>query len=174
MRLLFLLRRNRFDRVFVLHRAWQFNLLVALAGIPHRIGFARGNDRHLLTHPVPVVSSRNEREAYLDLLRTLNIPAVYERTFYYLSNEEKKFLDRFCRQNRIRPQTRVIGIAPGGGNNVKNSMPSRRWPASYFIELIRRIHQELPAKVVLFGGPDDRDVVERILKDCPEGLGAVD
>ena len=68
-RLVSLLRKERFDAVFVLHWAWQFNLLAYLCGIPVRVGFKRDWGRVFLTHRARSDENQNNREAYLDLLR---------------------------------------------------------------------------------------------------------
>lgn len=172
LRLVRLLRRERFDLAFVLHRAWPFNLLVALCGIPRRVGFARGREGVLLTHRVIPQPARNERETYLDLLRALGAAVRYEGCFYYLSRQEDEFLAGFLRRHHIREEDHLIAIAPGGGKNVKSVMPSRRWPAENYGRLIRNILQEFPCRILLVGGPDDRDVVSRIRLEHPQCLDA--
>ncbi|MFQ5673228.1 MAG: glycosyltransferase family 9 protein [Nitrospinales bacterium] len=174
LRIVRLLRREHFDLVFVLHRAWPFNLLVALCGIPRRVGFARGREGVLLTHRVIPQPARNERETYLDLLRALGVSVRYEGCFYYLSRREDEFLADFLERRQIREADPLIAIAPGGGKNVKSFMPSRRWPAENYVQLIRNIQKEFPCRVLLVGGPDDRDVVARIRAAHPQCLDTTD
>lgn len=173
-RLVALLRREKFDLVFVLHRAWQFNLLAFLAGIPRRVGFSRGKEGVFLTDRVTPVPSRNEREAYLDLLRVADIPAVYEKSFFYITPEEDRFLADFLKQNNVRGEDRVIGVGPGGGKNVKSYMPTRRWPIENYIHLVKKLVKETACRVVLFGGRDEKDLADRVLSECPECLDAMD
>ena len=124
LRLIYKLRKEAFDLAFVLHRAWPFNLLAYLANIPTRVGFGRGHEGMFLTHPTLVHPIQNERESYLDLLRKIGIDATYEKTYYYLSDEEKTFLDLFLERYSIRPDEEVIILAPGGGDNAKSTMVS--------------------------------------------------
>ena len=173
-RLVGLLREEKFDLVFVLHRAWQFNLLAFLSGIPRRVGFSRGKEGGFLTDRVSPVPSRNEREAYLDLLRIINIPAVYEKSFYYLSPEEDCFLADFLKRHNICGEDRLIGIGPGGGRNVKSYMPTRRWPIENYTHLAKKIVKENGCRVVLFGGRDEKDLAIRVLSESPECLDAMD
>lgn len=171
-RLTALLRKEQFDLAFVLHRAWQFNLLAWLSGIPRRVGYSRGREGIGLTDRVSPVPFRNERESYLDLLRVLGFPAVYERSYYYLSREEDRFLADFLEQNHIREADRLVGLAPGGGRNVKSYMPTRRWPIQNFVHLAKKL-LENNCKVVLLGGPDEKDLAESILSECPSCMDAL-
>ncbi|MBI5428213.1 MAG: glycosyltransferase family 9 protein [Nitrospinae bacterium] len=166
------LRRESFDWVFVLHRAWPFNLLAFLSGARRRVGFARGREGILLTDRVVPARGRNEREIYLDLLRAAGVPAVYEKSFYYLSEEEDRFLEEFVRRHGIREGECVVGVGPGGGKNAKLFMPTKRWPADNYVLLIKKLPPS--CRIVLFGSRDERDLADRILSDCPDCVDATD
>lgn len=171
-RIIFKLRKEKFDLAFVMHRAWPFNLLAFLCGIPCRVGFGRGREGTMLTHRVTPQPSRNERETYLDLLRALDIPAVYERSFYFTSEEANRFVPGFLARHNIKEDERLIAIAPGGGRNVKLFMPNKRWPRENFVGLIQKISRELPFRILLFGSPDERGLISDILAECPECVDA--
>lgn len=173
-RLLRLLRKERFDLVFVLHRAWPFNLLAFLCGIPCRVGFDRGREGIMLTHKVIPQPSRNEREIYLDLLRALGIMVDYEKSFYYISEEESRFASRFLSRHNIKEDESLIAIAPGGGRNVKLFMPNKLWPVENFIQLVRRILEEESCRILLVGGPDDRPTAAAIRSQYPACVDATD
>jgi ADP-heptose:LPS heptosyltransferase len=55
----------------------------------------------------------------------------------------------------LRP---LIGVHPGGSGLGG----LKRWPVESFADLADRLHAELGACVVLLGGPDDRDLVNRL------------
>lgn len=173
-RLITLLRREKFDLGFVLHRAWQFNLLVFLGGVPRRVGFARGSEGLFLTNRVIPVPARNEREAYLDLLRVIGIPAIYKRSFFHLSPEEDRFLADFLKKHDIRNEDRVVGIGPGGGKNVKTYMPTKRWPIENYSHLVKKLVEKNTCRIILFGSRDEKDLVDRIKLECPECVDATD
>ncbi len=65
-RLISLLRKERFDMVFILHWAWPFYLLTFLCNIPVRVGFHRKWEGLFLTHRVRPHLDQNNREAYLN------------------------------------------------------------------------------------------------------------
>lgn len=174
LRVVYSLKRECFDMVFVLHRAWQFNFLAFLTGASRRVGFARGREGILLTDMAIPTPNRNERETYLDLIRVLDIPVEFERTFYYLSDEEKSFADLFFKRHVISERKRVIAIAPGGGVNVKSAMYIKRWPVEHYIELIKKLRDAVGCEVLILGGPDDRMLSDRIEDECPGIIDATD
>jgi ADP-heptose:LPS heptosyltransferase len=127
-----------------------------------------------LTHPTLVQPVQNERESYLDLLRKIDIPAVYKKTYYYLSGEEKSFLDLFLERHSISPEEEVIVLAPGGGDNAKSTMITKRWPVGNYVDLIKRFQSERNCRIILAGGPGDRTITNNIIQFCPDCLDATD
>ena len=173
-RLIFKLRKEEFDLSFVLQRAIPFRLLNCLVGVPVRVGFGRGRKDFFLTHSVSNHQIQNESESYLDLLRKLDIPAAFKKTFYYLSDEEKDFLDLFVERHSIASGEEVIAIAPGGGESAKRTMLTKRWPVQNYTELIQRLQRERSCRVILVGGPGDREIANRIIQISPDCLDATD
>jgi ADP-heptose:LPS heptosyltransferase len=104
----------------------------------------------------------------------LDIPAVFEKTFYYLSDEEKEFLDLFLERHSIVSGEEVVAIAPGGGESAKRTMLTKRWPVQNYIELIQRLEDERSSRVILVGGPGDREVTNHIIQISPDCLDATD
>ncbi|SVB73416.1 uncharacterized protein METZ01_LOCUS226270 [marine metagenome] len=173
-RLIFKLRKEEFDLSFVLQRAMPFRLLSCLVGVPVRVGFGRGRKDFFLTHSVSNHQIQNESESYLDLLRKLDIPAAFEKTFYYLSDEEKEFMDLFLERHSIASGEQVVAVAPGGGESAKRTMLTKRWPVQSYIELIQRLQRERSSRVILVGGPGDREVTNHIIQISPDCLDATD
>ncbi len=71
-----LLRRRRYDRVYILRRSFSSAILPLLAGIPHRVGFATEGRRWLLQRSTPYPDNKHEVECFLDILRADSIPVV--------------------------------------------------------------------------------------------------
>ena len=68
-RLVRALRERRFDAAFILRRSLSRSILLALAGIPTRIGFANAKSGWVLTHRVPPPPAPlHKAAAYLPLL----------------------------------------------------------------------------------------------------------
>ena len=167
-RLISLLRKERFDTVFILHWAWQFNLLTFLCGIPVRVGFKRKWGRLFLTHRVRTGENQNNREAYLHLLKVFGVSVDYQKSHYYLSEREDRFLETFVEEHRIGAGEQLIALAPGGGRNIKQAMLNRLWPVDRYVELLGNILQAGPYRIVLIAGPDDGPAIQPILDRYPQ------
>ena len=64
----------------------------------------------------------------------------------------------------LKKEDLVIGVAPGGGRSFgseKNKF--KRWDIEKFILLIEKIYNSLNAKVIVFWGPGEEDLVDKIL-----------
>ena len=174
-RLIGKLRKEDCDLSFILERGMAFRWIACLAGIPVRVGFGRGRDDFFLTHSVLDRQTQTESESYLDLLRKMDIHAVFNRTYYYLSDEEKDFQYLFLERHNITDKEQVIALAPGGvGSAVRNNMMGSQWPVQNYIDLIQRFQREGLARIILVGGPDDREITDRIAEVCPSCLDATD
>jgi ADP-heptose:LPS heptosyltransferase len=167
------LRSEDCDLSFVLERGMVFRWLVCLAGVPVRVGFGRGRENFFLTHSVLDRKIKNDSESYLDLLRKMGIPAVFNRAYYYLSDEEKDFKGLFLERHNITDKEQVVALAPGGGAIRGNTIVSQ-WPVQNYIELIQKFQSEGPSRIILVGGPDDRKITDRIIEVCPSCLDATD
>jgi ADP-heptose:LPS heptosyltransferase len=169
-------RKEDCDLSFVLERGMAFRLMVCLAGIPVRVGFGRGREDFFLTHSVLDRKTQTESESYLDLLRKMDIPAIFNRTHYYLSDEEKNFQDLFLERHNITNKERVIGLAPGGGEGaIRSNRIASQWPVQNHIELIKKIQSDgRPSRIILVGGPADREITDRIIEACKGCLDATD
>lgn len=62
------LRARKYDRAYVLRRAFSACLIPFLAGIPHRVGFSHGGTWLINTRSTPF-NHRHEAECFMDVLR---------------------------------------------------------------------------------------------------------
>lgn len=72
-----------------------------------------------------------------------------------LASKHEDFRDEWCREHNISADMPLIGFHAGTAlfkNHIR-----RRWEPEKFAELAIRLTNELGAKVLLFGGPDDAD-----------------
>lgn len=80
-----------------------------------------------------------------------------------LSEVHAEFADHWYTASGIDPhQELTIGFHAGTAR-FKNQI-NRRWPPEKFAELARILHDELGARVLLLGGPDDVDANTEILR----------
>jgi ADP-heptose:LPS heptosyltransferase len=92
-----------------------------------------------------------------------------------LSDEEKDFQNLFLERHNITGKEKVIAVAPGGmGSAVRSKIIASQWPVQNYIELIQKFQSEGPSRIILVGGPDDREITSRIIEVCPSSLDATD
>ncbi|HET7526333.1 MAG TPA: lipopolysaccharide heptosyltransferase II [Burkholderiaceae bacterium] len=143
------LRRQRFDRAYVLKRSLSSALIARLSGARRRIGFASEGRSWLLTKRVPYRHDQHEVQNFLDVLRADGVPVVDDHLEAWLTAGERLFASTFLHQHGVGPADRLIAIHPFATNKP------RAWHEDNFIELANRLQAAHGGRVVVFGGPTD-------------------
>jgi heptosyltransferase-2 len=140
--------------------------LAYFSGAPRRVGYSEGVwarkqelnagfDR-LLTDVLTDGSAKHEVEHGLDVLRFLGGEPVEARLEVWLNEEDRSFAAEVFARHGVEGDEPVFALAPGAGT------PKKRWPIERFVELGRLLLQECNPKLVIVGGPDDRDLGDRL------------
>jgi heptosyltransferase-2 len=135
------LRAGGFDAAIIPHRSLRSALLAWRAGIPVRVGFSSSAGRLLLTHKVPFSWLLHDVERNLALLSPLaeNLTAAFPG----------------LKRCAGAPYKRTDGII--AGVNAGSAWPTKRWPAPNWARLIRRLAAAHKGRVLLVGGPGERE-----------------
>ena len=155
-------RRGGFDAAVLLTPSFSSALMVSLAGVPHRIGYASDGRSWLLTEAVPARDLRDEHLSnnYLRLgrkvLGALGIaaPEQFERASMVVSEDERAAANETLQACGVTGDYAVI--VPGAVYG-----PTKKWPAEKF----KSVAKELSASgdVVLTGTADDEATCEQML-----------
>lgn len=139
------LKARRYDRAYVLKRSFSSAVVVALAGIPHRVGFASDWRRLLLTRSVPIREGRHEARLFLDLLE------IDGGTIDDGFNENWVAQDVARKVDALLPPKNGprLFAAPCSTN------PSKQWPLDRFAAVISAAVNGMNADVFFCGGPAD-------------------
>jgi heptosyltransferase II len=156
------LRAERFDSAILLQNAFDAALVALVAGIPHRIGYARDGRGLLLTNAVPVPAKgeipRHERFYYLELLRRAGL--VDELTGsdeIRLEGAPAARLEGERAFGELGVRTPVVGLSPGAAyGNAKRWLPER------FAEAAVLLARELKGSVVVFGSGAEQPLCETV------------
>jgi heptosyltransferase-2 len=178
------LRRERPDLMVLLPNSFRSALLGVLAGVPRRVGYARGGRSWLLTDRLAPPRDREGRflpvpavEYYLSVARHLGCPVASVRTELLVTAEEHALADAAWRRLGIPDGARVVCLNTGGAFG-----PAKNWPVGHFAALARRLADEHGAWVVALCGPAERENARAIaaaagharvlsLADEPPSLG---
>jgi heptosyltransferase II len=158
------LRAERADLAVLLPNSFRSALLAWSAGIPRRIGYARGGRSLLLTDrltvrrdadgkrlPVPAV------EYYLAIVRRLGLRIDSVRPELATTARDESAADLAWRQLGLTDDRPVVCLNTGGAFG-----PAKSWPNAYFSTLARRLVEEAGACVLVVCGPSEREPARAI------------
>lgn len=77
-----------------------------------------------------------------------------------LQNDELEFADNYISNLNINPETLLIGFHPGC-NTLKNHA-NRRWNAANFSALANKLIEEKNAFILIFGGPEEKELKDSV------------
>lgn len=117
---------------------------------PERERLNRGFDQ-LYTRVVDERAPKHEVEQNLDFLRAVGGTVQNERLELWLSEEDRQGARSGLASRGVGSADALVGIAPGAG------YPKRLWPLGRFIGLGRLLAKEFGARLLIVGGPEDRE-----------------
>jgi lipopolysaccharide heptosyltransferase II len=158
-----LVKRRKYDTVFVLDKHWIFNLVASFFGIPSRIGFDRlGKEGLFLTKKAFFDGSQHEILYYLDLCMAAGMHINKKDIIpdIFTSKKDADFADSVFKKHGLNKNS--VCIAAGGAKNPGQSVSLKLWPRENFASLISELVKK--TKVILVGDKDDVETSQWIVK----------
>ena len=160
------LRRERFDLAIALPNSFESALLLWLAAIPRRVGYARDGRSLLLTQAVPTSQPdyvpRHQRFYYLELLRRAGIidelPVVPDIRFDGVESSRSRGEVLIAARGANLP---VIGVSPGAAFGG-----AKRWLPERFAAAARRGVEKTGASVLVFGSQAEQQLCGEVAAAC--------
>jgi heptosyltransferase II len=151
------LRQERFTLAVAAHKSFRTALLLALAGIPQRIGFRRSPGWFLYHRTTLRDTDRHEVERILCIMRAFGIePEDCDRRPRVEYPEATRTQARtLLQENGITPSDPLFVVCPG------SVWPTKRWTVDGFASLVRHLEDNY-GRVLLCGGPDDAEVADAV------------
>ena len=152
------LKRENYGSALIMPRTWKSALAPYLARIPERTGFvgemrfALLNDLRYRERSLPRMV---DRCATLALPRAAAFPAEWPLPEL---NVARAASEAWRRQHGLASNTPAVALAPGAVG------PSKRWPASAYAALARRLTAE-GFVVWVIGGPEEKSLAAEIIGD---------
>jgi heptosyltransferase-2 len=140
------LRRERFDKAYVLKRSLSSALIAWLSGARKRIGFDTEGRGFLLTTRVRYRHERHEVENFLEVLRRDNIPVLDDHLEIWTGREEEHNVSKKLREAGIGESDRLAVIHPF------SAVVERGWPFENFAELSAQLVRDARFRVIITGG----------------------
>ncbi|MEO5739636.1 MAG: glycosyltransferase family 9 protein [Vicinamibacterales bacterium] len=161
------LRRERYDLAIDFHGGPRSSLLTWLSGARTRIGYEVVGRSWMYTTRVPRPRTLRPRHSVVsqwDVLLPLGIAAPDPEIDTTEMPDDPAAASAVAR--------RLAGAGIGTGNpvvvvHVSAGNPFRRWPATSFVELVRRLASADPARrIILTSGPSDAEAAAAIARDA--------
>lgn len=149
-------RRRKFDLVIDLNSLYETNLLGFLSGARHRL-FANRDRRsidRLSNFPVKPPAedkTKHHTDRYLAVLEALGLNNI-DRTVTIAPPAESVANARSFLKDRGIEAKALIGLFLGAGH------PTRRWSIDNFVEVAKRLSKDQRFQVLIFLGPEERDL----------------
>lgn len=153
-----LLRKKKFDCIYLLHRSFTRAFLAWAAGIKDRIGYVTSKRSVLLTKKIqpPDIARVHRIDYYLGVIKGAGMPVRDRHTDFFYSQADRETVRIFLDKNGISSDDIIIGLNPGGNWGPK------RWPQENFSLLADRLFEEFGARIIFTGSAADVPVVAYI------------
>jgi ADP-heptose:LPS heptosyltransferase len=181
-----LIRKGKYDMVISSGSSPMVAMLLFLSGIKLRVGYDAGGPwKSLLTHPVKLLREQYAADMYHDLTKgmanylrrkavaaaSIREDAPYQVPKITIKSESlaamQKLLDDELKATATAGDTRplkTVLIHPGTSRMAVSKGIIKTWSSENWLEYIKLLQDQTDApfqtRVVLAGGPDDKEVVE--------------
>jgi len=157
-----LLRKKGFTMALCPHKSFRSGLLLFLAKIPYRVGFAQSKSSFLFHIRVNRDVGRHDVERTLSILEGLDIRTEDCNRVLDLPTtaETQEEVVQRLRSLGVDTSRLLVGLHPG------SVWPTKRWSAEGFAQLIGMLKERYPCEILLFGGPEDSEVIARVQNLC--------
>jgi heptosyltransferase-2 len=153
------LRRHHFSLALLLPNSLSSALVVWLAGIPARVGYATDGRGWLLTHPLK--SRRRQRglhqaDYYTHLLHSLGATRIIRTPRLHLSSQITNRSRELLSELGVDRSELLVGVHPGASYGE-----AKRWFPERFAAVLERLGKP-GRRFILLGGPGEEPLAEEI------------
>ncbi len=154
------LRKEKFDKVYILHPSKTRAFWCVLAGIKERVAYMSKQRRMFLTHAIEQPKNPpHQTDYFVNLLRAdgLEIPKNYYCEFVP-TREENDVIQKKLEEKNFSTNKSFVVLNSGANWEPK------RWSTSYFAELADLIYEKYQLPIVIIGSKSDVVLAESIIK----------
>jgi len=157
------IRRGRCELGLVLPNSFSSALMMLLAGVSRRVGYARDCRTPLLTDAMARPSESGHFrptymvDYYLDLCDAVGIPPAGRQMELFHGAEDLRLTDHVLRRQGLERTRGLFLLHPGAGFG-----PSKRWPAERFARLAELLADHYGSQIAIIGGPAEHDTANSV------------
>lgn len=152
------LRKQKFDKAYILKRSFSSAVLAFIAGIKERIGFNTEGRGFLLTKKVFFNSNQHE---VLNFLAHLPFPFCEppsKNSLLFWPTKEEKYKAQSLMKDLSSNHKKILIHAPA-------AHPVKMWPNHYWVNLLQKLKSQ-NYQIILSGAPSDAAYYDDLLKQA--------
>ncbi|UCH65781.1 MAG: glycosyltransferase family 9 protein, partial [Ignavibacterium sp.] len=158
------IRKEKYDMILDLWSNPRSAQITFLSGVRYRVGYNYRGRRYAYNILVnPKANQQHAAEDNLSFLDSIGAPIKSKNIYYYVSGQDDKWAKDFIK-NFFTESFQVLGIVPSGG------WPSKRYDASKWVELGKKIKDNINVEFLVLWGPGDEEdahfINENLSPDC--------
>ena len=154
------LKKYHFDAAILLQNAFEAALITFLADIPIRIGYDTDVRQLFLTHAVSCtneIKKKHQTGYYLNIIRGIGIKEDNRELYLRLNQKDRFRAEKILLEQHLSLDDKIVGINPGATYG-----PAKQWPFDRYARLADKIQTFTKAHIIIFGGPNDRNLGKKI------------
>ena len=154
------LKKYHFDAAILLQNAFEAALITFLADIPIRIGYDTDVRQLFLTHAVSCtneIKKKHQTGYYLNIIRGLGMKEDNRELYLRLNQRDRFQSEKILLDQQLSLDDKIVGINPGATYG-----PAKQWPFDRYARLADKIQTFTKAHIIIFGGPNDRNLGKKI------------
>ena len=154
------IRQQRFDLAVLMQNAFEAGLISFLGRVKERLGYNTDARGLLLNRAIkmdPLLKKGHLIDYYLSILKGAELIVDGRHLDLFLAEEDRRFARDWIKENGLEKSKPVIGINPGATGGT-----AKRWFPDRYARLARMMAETTQTKVLIFGGPADRELGEQI------------
>ncbi|PZM79069.1 MAG: lipopolysaccharide heptosyltransferase II [Candidatus Melainabacteria bacterium] len=143
----FMLRKRKYDCVFVLKRSLSSAFLSWFTGAPLRIGYATEGRRFLLTHSVKWRKDVHEVESLFDILEAAGAQVSSRELEAWISQDESQRVEQLVPELKDSGMKILIHAAA--------AHPDKMYPAENWLKILKELNEKFSATFYFSGAERD-------------------
>jgi heptosyltransferase-2 len=165
------IRSRQFDLALLFPNSFESALMVFLARVPQRIGYARDGRSWMLTDSIwPSTEERHQVHYYLELAKRISAPVENPSIAIKATIAEKQSAREVLKEAGVPERARYIVLNPGAAYGS-----AKRWSADRFAETAGILARDYGFRVVIIGSETERPIAEHIQSSgfretCPPAI----
>jgi lipopolysaccharide heptosyltransferase II len=152
------IRAFEFDMALLLPNSFESALMMFLARVPNRIGYATDGRTWMLTNPIePSTGTQHQVHYYLDLAKAIRAETEHPSIEIEATDEERESARRLLAEEGIPRGTRFLVLNAGAAYGS-----AKRWHEDRFADVANILASEMNLSVALIGSESERPIADVI------------